>query len=218
MTAPVFPSTDVTPPAAGVDHAAVPAATVNTWPDVPIASFAAVFAPVRITAAGDNTSLVTGTGAAVLPGIVADGSAHAVYSLTSAVLRVRFAPLPDVIARAAEPATTFRLTKEATVLDIGDTAKLDLDLKVDGVLTNPTTLTLVVQSPSQFLAGSSTTYTYPTTEVVHRLDPASSAPLVGKFRGLVDCTEAGLWHFRWVSTGTARGAEEGTFTVRTPGF
>lgn len=57
-------------------------------------------------------------------------------------------------------------------------------------LTDPSSLTFEVQPPG----GTATSYAY-------------SRISVGKYRGLVDCTTAGTWKYRWSSPGpVAKGA------------
>ena len=69
-----------------------------------------------------------------------------------------------------------------------------------GLEVDPATVSLTVRSPS----GTTATYTYPSTQV-EKID-------VGRFRGRVPATEAGIWRYRWTTTGPA-GVEEGSYTV-----
>jgi hypothetical protein len=92
---------------------------------------------------------------------------------------------------------------------IGAIAKLALQVQVSGVLTDPTTIALQVQAPSQRASDSYTTYT---------LGANLTHDGVGLFTGLVDCTEAGVWLFKWGTTGTAQGASQGSFYVDDPEF
>jgi hypothetical protein len=112
-------------------------------------------------------------------------------------------PLTRITATApATPATRIQTTTEAIVLNIGDTATFDASLDIDDALTDPTTLELVVSSPS----GIVTSYSYPSVQIV-RLSR-------GVYRVFIDCTEAGVWRYRLVSTGAAKGAEPGSFRVQ----
>lgn len=86
---------------------------------------------------------------------------------------------------------------------IGATARIDITLTVDGVDTDPSALSLIVEDP----AGAETTYVYGVGAVVTKL-------ATGRYRGSIDCTSAGRWLYRWVSPGpTAKGAVQGAFDV-----
>lgn len=87
------------------------------------------------------------------------------------------------------------------MLDVGDTLVIRLEVKVDGVLTDASSIAIKVRSPSQIEA------TYPIGPNLVRDD-------VGIYRALIDCTEAGHWDFVWLSAGPiAKGAETGYFDV-----
>lgn len=86
--------------------------------------------------------------------------------------------------------------------DIGDVATLASAFTVSGTPTDPTTITLKVKTP----AGVETTYTYAAAELTR-----ASA---GVFTRDQDCTEAGVWTYRFVGTGAVKAAGERTFNVR----
>lgn len=87
--------------------------------------------------------------------------------------------------------------------DIGDTVRVSCTFEVDGVATNPTTVTVKIKAP----LGAVTTKVYGTDAEVQR-------PSTGRFYIDVDATETGTYRYRWVGTGTAKGAEAGAFYVR----
>ena len=100
------------------------------------------------------------------------------------------------------PATSFESVVSTMELHVGDTARVDTTIKVDGVLTDPSSLTCEVQTPS----GTKTTYSYPSANLV-KLS-------TGSYRCLVDCTESGTWRVIWSSPGpTAKGADYAYFDV-----
>ena len=103
---------------------------------------------------------------------------------------------------------------------VGDVARIDLNLDNDGEPIDPTSLTIVVQSPSQKLTATSTTYTFPSAQLLQRLDALDGVtPLVGRYRALIECSESGIWAFRWSSPGPdAKAAAEGRFTVSARSF
>jgi hypothetical protein len=91
-------------------------------------------------------------------------------------------------------------------LSVDDTARIDVTLKVDGDLTDPSSLAIEVTAPG---SSSATTYTYGTDDEIVRRG-------VGSFRANIDCTVAGVWSYRWVSAGPiAKGAKRGSFSVTT---
>lgn len=86
---------------------------------------------------------------------------------------------------------------------LGDLVVLELPLTVDGVLTDPTSLTLVITPPS----GAAVTKLWPTpAEISH--------PSTGSFRYDYTPLVAGLYAYEWRATGTAQAAERGYFEVR----
>lgn len=85
--------------------------------------------------------------------------------------------------------------------NVGSVARLAITFNVDGVATNPTTVTLTLEQPD----GVTSDLTGP------QLDN----PTTGSFRRDVLVSQAGQWKFRWVGTGAAAGAEQGSFMART---
>lgn len=86
--------------------------------------------------------------------------------------------------------------------DVGDVVVLTCTFTVEGVETDPATVTLKVKPPT----GSVLTYTYADTEIERVAE--------GRYRRNVSVTVAGTWNYRWIGTGDAAGAEEGSFFVR----
>lgn len=80
-------------------------------------------------------------------------------------------------------------------------AKLTNTFKVDGVATDPTTVSLIITTPT----GTETTYTWAASEITR-----TSA---GVFTKNIACTEDGTWTFQWVGTGAASDTETGTWDV-----
>ena len=72
-----------------------------------------------------------------------------------------------------------------------------------GAAVDPTTISLTVRDPS----GTESTYTY-------ALGTVSRSALGNYFKQFTP-DASGTWYYRWVSTGTGLGAEEGMFYVRT---
>lgn len=92
--------------------------------------------------------------------------------------------------------------------DIGDVVRLTIQLRVNGTLTDPTTLVLSVRSPS----GAVTTYAWNTAPEVIRNS-------VGDFEARIPAVASGTWRYFWTSTGTAPMAEPGAdFYVRPQPF
>jgi hypothetical protein len=81
-----------------------------------------------------------------------------------------------------------------------ETATLSTLFTVNGVPTDPTTVTLVLTDPQ----GVTTTYTWPTTVT------RSSA---GAFWASVPTPTAGTWQYTWTGTGTVADVDSGTFSV-----
>lgn len=86
--------------------------------------------------------------------------------------------------------------------DVGDLIRCSITIKVSDTLTNPTTLKFKVKNP----AGTITTYTYGTDAELVR-------DSTGAYHIDISATQAGTYRYRWESTGTAAGAEEGAFVV-----
>ena len=72
-----------------------------------------------------------------------------------------------------------------------------------GAAVDPTTVALTVRDPS----GTESTYTYALGTV--------SRSALGNYFKQITPDASGTWYYRWVSTGTGQGAEEGMFYVRT---
>lgn len=86
--------------------------------------------------------------------------------------------------------------------DIGDVIKTTCTFSVDDAATDPTTVTLTVKKPS----GTATSYTYAAGDI--------TKSSTGVYSMGIPVTEAGLWWYEWVGTGTAATAEQGNFFVR----
>ena len=79
---------------------------------------------------------------------------------------------------------------------VGATIKFSAEFRVDGSLTTPSTIALLVEEPD----GTDQT-------------PSNSASATGKYSGTFQPTQVGYHHWRWTSTGTAAGVKEGTIYV-----
>jgi hypothetical protein len=77
---------------------------------------------------------------------------------------------------------------------------------VGGTNTDPTTVTLKVQDPS----GVEDTYTYALGQV--------TKSAAGVYYRDVAVDEKGVWHYRWIGTGTVAAADEDYFFVRESQF
>lgn len=89
------------------------------------------------------------------------------------------------------------------VYDIGDAVVLELPLRVEGVLTDPTALTLTITPPR----GAAVVAHWPTpAEISH--------PSTGNFRYDYSPVLAGLYAYEWAGTGSAQADERGYFEVR----
>lgn len=84
---------------------------------------------------------------------------------------------------------------------VGQPVVLDATFTVVDVLTDPTTVTLLVTDP----AGTATTYTYAGATITRTS--------VGTFTKTVTASTAGTWSFVWTSTGAAADVQDGTFTI-----
>ena len=80
-------------------------------------------------------------------------------------------------------------------------ATLTNTFEVDDVPTDPSTITLVITTP----AGVATTYTYAASEI--------TKVGTGQYRKDIACTEAGVWLYVWIGTGTAADVIAGTWVV-----
>jgi hypothetical protein len=84
---------------------------------------------------------------------------------------------------------------------VGDTPRLSNSFYVDGVATDPTTITLAVTDPS----GTTDTYTYAGGTV--------SKSATGVYYKDTAVDEDGVWEYVWTGTGTAADVVAGSFTV-----
>lgn len=91
--------------------------------------------------------------------------------------------------------------------DIGDLIRISIPIVVDGEPTDPTTLRARVKDPD----GAETIYVYGEDAELARADE-------GDYHLDVSASMSGTWRYRVESTGTAEGAEEGAFFVRTSAF
>lgn len=106
----------------------------------------------------------------------------------------------------AEPGAAIQIVREPAMLDIGDDAIIIARFRVNTTLTDPTTLEADIFEPGNDTETPDTTITYP--------DATLTKDAVGIYRLSVDCTASGTWRVKFRSTGTAKGAESTTFTVR----
>jgi hypothetical protein len=89
----------------------------------------------------------------------------------------------------------------STIYQPGDTVRLSTTFTVNDVLTDPTTVALVVRDPT----GTSTSYAY---------NPGTiTRDSVGAFHQDIAASTAGIYAWKWTGTGAAAGIDEGTFTV-----
>lgn len=84
-------------------------------------------------------------------------------------------------------------------------ATLTNTFSVNGVATDPTTVTLVVTDPT----GDATTYTQAGGHFTH-------TPASGIYSIDIPCTEAGTWSYQWTGTGSASDVVAGTWRVDSP--
>ena len=94
----------------------------------------------------------------------------------------------------------------ATTYDIGDCVRLTVTfLTVAGATADPSKTYLDIQTPDGAITYS--TYSAGTTAIIRSG--------VGDFYKDILTTGAGLYEYRWHSTGTVHTAQEGWFSVRT---
>ena len=84
----------------------------------------------------------------------------------------------------------------------GATVTLRCDFKVNDVLTDPTTATLTVTTPS----GVSTSYTYAAATV--------TKDAVGQYSKALASSEPGEWVYTFTGTGTCAAVGTGRFSLR----
>lgn len=91
---------------------------------------------------------------------------------------------------------------EVFYANASELARLTNTFAVSGVATDPTTVTLVVTSPSM----TATTYTYAASQI--------TKDSTGVYHKDIACIEDGVWQYLWVGTGAASDAQAGTWTVQ----
>lgn len=91
----------------------------------------------------------------------------------------------------------------ANTYDIGDLARVTVDYARNGSAIDPTTVSLVVRAPD----GTPSTYVYGTDVELVRVAQ-------GSYRVDLDVEQAGIYRYRWTSTGTGKDSEESWFEVR----
>jgi hypothetical protein len=89
--------------------------------------------------------------------------------------------------------------------DKGDKVRSQMVFTVNGVPTDPTTITAKVRTP----AGVTTPYVYGSDAEVVRVS-------TGVYRIDISAAQSGLYHVKWVGVGTAEAVEEDSFFVRVP--
>lgn len=82
-----------------------------------------------------------------------------------------------------------------------NTVRLSCAFTVNGVATDPTTVTLNVQDP----AGVVTSYTYAGAQI--------AKDSVGNYHYDLNVVTQGAWLYEFIGTGTCIAASEGSFTV-----
>jgi hypothetical protein len=80
------------------------------------------------------------------------------------------------------------------------------DPEASDAYVDPATIALKVKDP----ASVTTTYTYAGGQV--------TKDSIGHYHRDVSVDTAGLWHYRWETTGTYQAAQEGSFTVNAGAF
>lgn len=81
-------------------------------------------------------------------------------------------------------------------------ARLSNTFTVDGVATDPSTVSLTLTDPT----GAATTYTYAAAQI--------TKDATGVYHKDVTCSLAGEWQYQWIGTGAATDTTVGTFTVQ----
>jgi hypothetical protein len=95
-----------------------------------------------------------------------------------------------------------------TIYDVGDLVRCSATFTdQDDTAVDPTGIAFKVKTP----AGVTTTYTYGT-------DAALVRDSTGNYHVDVSMTAAGLWPYRWASTGTGQAAAEGQLLVEASRF
>ena len=81
----------------------------------------------------------------------------------------------------------------------GDTIRISGAFTVSSVATDPTTVTLVIETP----AGVETTYTYAAAQITK----AST----GNYYKDIVLSESGYWKYRWTGTGTVATVDDDVY-------
>lgn len=91
----------------------------------------------------------------------------------------------------------------ATTYDIGDVVRISTAFTQSSVAIDPTTVSLVVREPD----GTTTTYSYAGATV--------TKDSTGNYhKDLTISGSAGIYRYRWTSTGTGAASEESWFEVQ----
>lgn len=88
----------------------------------------------------------------------------------------------------------------------GQSLKLRATFTVDGAVTDPTSITLIVRDP----AGTSNTYTYAGATI--------TKDSTGIYSKNVAFDSEGTWRWRWVGTGTVVASAEGEVVIEVSVF
>jgi len=122
----------------------------------------------------------------------------------SELARIVAAAAPTLDVRAAHETAlniSARLEQDQEgFVEVGDVARITAECRVDGTLTDPAGIKLVVKPPTE-----------PRFELEYPADVTKIAD--GRFEATFPCTEVGRWRYQWVATGAAAGAESGVFNV-----
>ena len=94
----------------------------------------------------------------------------------------------------------------ANVYDVGDSIRLAASFNIKNVLTDPSSVTLKVQDPSE----NEDSYTYGAAQI--------TKDATGQYHKDITLDEVGTWYFRFEGTGAAVAAGEGNFEVRATEF
>lgn len=95
----------------------------------------------------------------------------------------------------------------ANTYDVGDLIRVSAAFTSSGAALDPTALTARYKTPS----GATTTLVYGT-------DAGLVKDSTGNYHVDVSATEAGVWYYRFASTGTGQAASESAFRVRATAF
>lgn len=92
-----------------------------------------------------------------------------------------------------------------TEFDINDTVTLAAVFRVEGIATDPTTVTLLVTDPS----GNAASYTYASSQITR--------VAIGEYSKGIVADESGEWIATWTGTGTCTASATRRFAVRRAG-